>query len=363
MISEQAMKISHVDLLRILAGLVLCTDIAMSNVAPDVSNVEAIQRTFPSELVQISYDVYDGDGDEMTVSLLISSDSGSTWTVPVVTVTGDVGSGIQSGVNYEIIWNAGVDYAGHTGTQYEAKVVANDNHYEPGDMVLAPSCSFQMGATYQSFAQPLHAVNVPASFIDAFEVTNTQFKAFCDATDRPYPPSPEFYPNYFTNPLYANYPVVYVSWYDARDYASWAGKRLPTEAEWELAAKGFLDNRQWPWGDEWIAGNANIANNPADSFAYSSPVGYYISGVSPAGCYDMVGNVWEWCEDDWHWNYDGAPTDGSAWIDDPRGPYRITRGGSWMLSDPEAARCASRYWNFWPTDRNQNTGFRCASDL
>jgi formylglycine-generating enzyme required for sulfatase activity len=228
-------------------------------------------------------------------------------------------------------------------------------------MVLVPAGSYDMGATYHYEAQPIHTVNVPAFYIDVYEVTNAQYKAFCDATSRAYPPDPTsgFYPPpYFTNPLYTNYPVVEVSWNDARAYAAWVGKRLPTEAEWERAAKGNQDNRQWPWGDPWVDTNTNIYDNPADGYLYTSPVGNYPNGISPAGCYDMSGNVWEWCEDDWHGNYIGAPADGSAWIYTPRGDFRILRGGSWN-DYYTYARCAYRgvhYTLFLDND----FGFRCS---
>ena len=96
--------------------------------------------------------------------------------------------------------------------------------------------------------------------MDRYEVTNAQYKAFCDATSRSYPADPDFGGmfNYFTDSVYVNYPVVNVDWNDAQAYALWAGKRLPTEAEWERAAKGDADNRQWPWGDTWRAAYANI---------------------------------------------------------------------------------------------------------
>ena len=201
----------------------------------------------------------------------------------------------------------------------------------PDGMVLVSAGSYQMGAEYQSpYSLPIHTVNVPAFYMDIYEVTNAEYKAFCDATNREYPAYVNFsgITDYFTNPDYTNYPAVNMHWEDARAYATWVGKRLPTEAEWEWAAKGS-DNRQWPWGNTWEAANANVDGNPEDGYDYTAPVGSYASGVSPAGCYDMAGNVWEWCEDDWHENYTGAPNDGSAWVDNPRNSYHCIRGSSW----------------------------------
>jgi formylglycine-generating enzyme required for sulfatase activity len=231
----------------------------------------------------------------------------------------------------------------------------------PAGMVYVPAGPYSMGADYQPpYSLPIHTVNVPAFYMDIYEVTNAQYKAFCDATSREYPPDPGFsgMPDYFTNSAYANYPVVYVTWDDARAYAAWAGKRLPTEAEWERAAKGNTDNRQYPWGDTWVAANANIYDNPTDGCTYTAPVGTYPNGISPAGCYDMAGNVWEWCEDDWHEDYNGAPTDGSAWIDSPRESFRVDRGGSWG-DGIWYPRCAIRGY-YGSANRNYDLGFRCA---
>jgi formylglycine-generating enzyme len=228
--------------------------------------------------------------------------------------------------------------------------------------VLIPAGSFDMGASYGSpYSLPIHTVITPAFYIDICAVTNAQYKIFCDSTNRSYPPDPAFIdmPEYFTNTLYHYYPVVNVMFDDARAYAAWAGKRLPTEAEWECAAKGIADNRQWPWGDIWTAGNANVGLNNPDGYEYTCPVGAFANGVSPAGCLGMAGNVFEWCEDDWHSNYYHAPDDGSAWVDNPRGTHRVCRGGSWN-SDSLNARCADRVFAGVPWGRFNNVGFRCA---
>jgi formylglycine-generating enzyme required for sulfatase activity len=235
----------------------------------------------------------------------------------------------------------------------------------PVGMVLIPTGDFVMGSNgVGGPATPEHIVNIPAFYMDSYEVTNIKYKEFCDATGHAYPPSPAWSGmlDYFTNPTYANYPVVYVSWYDARAYATWAGKRLPTEAEWERAAKGGTDNRLYPWGDTWVAANANIRDNPADGYAHTAPVGTYPNGVSPAGCYDMAGNVFEWCEDDWHESYIGAPMDGSAWIDNPRGSSCLLRGGSWYDESYWNTQCALRtIYN--PGGSFEYLGFRCAKSL
>jgi formylglycine-generating enzyme required for sulfatase activity len=239
--------------------------------------------------------------------------------------------------------------------------VTPNAHVDYDEMVYVPAGSFKMGSNDgESDEKPVHTVHLKAYYIDKHPVTNAQYKRFCDATDRSYPDDPGFsgMDNYFTSAAYVNYPVVNVSWDEARAYASWAEKRLPTEAEWERAAKGDKDNREWPWGDTWVGANANIWDNPADGYTYTSPVGTYPNGVSPAGCYDMAGNVWEWCEDDWHESYTGAPSNGSAWIDNPRGSRRIGRSGSWG-SGSTGTRCAYRGGTA-PAIRRFVIGFRCA---
>ncbi|MBU0692428.1 formylglycine-generating enzyme family protein [bacterium] len=331
--------------------------VALGNTAPVVTNVNAVQLD-GTRLVQVTYDVLDADDDKMTISLQISADAGATWTVPVFTTSGDVGDSIESGSNYEIIWNAGMDYPEQSGTEYKAKVIACDNA-PPDGMVRVANSTYVMGsATIGGTAIPEHSVTVPTFFIDIYEVTNSQYKIFCDATGYDYPLDPYWMPPlvpYFINPACANYPVVLVSWEDAHAYAAWCGKRLPTEAEWELAAKGAADNRLYPWGDTWISSNANTNSG---SYTYTAPVDSCSGGISPAGCYNMAGNVYEWVEDDRHDDYSGAPTDGSAWIDEPRGTYRIIRGGSWDHVN-SLARCAYR-WHAYPAQKEDYLGFRCA---
>jgi formylglycine-generating enzyme required for sulfatase activity len=303
----------------------------------------------------ISWTCSDPDGDTLTYDVYF----GTSSTPPLV-------SPVQSGITYDPGTLA-------NSQSYYWRIVAHDNHDHStsgplwsfstagfAGMVLIPAGPYSMGATYAYGATPVHTVNVPAFYMDIYEVTNAKYKAFCDATSRSYPWDPDFggMPNYITNPAYANYPVVNVSWYDAQAYAAWAGERLPSEAEWERAAKGNSDNRQYPWGDTWNDSYANIGDNPADGHTYTAPVGTYLNGVSPAGCYDMAGNVCEWCEDDMHWGYTGAPTDGSAWVDNPRGSLRSLRGGSWLY-DYSFTRCAERD-GYDPLNRTNLNGFRCA---
>jgi formylglycine-generating enzyme required for sulfatase activity len=225
-------------------------------------------------------------------------------------------------------------------------------------MIRVPAGTFTMGSdSGYSDEQPVHPVYLDEYYVDKYEVTNRQYKRFCGATGRGYPPDPGFpgMSDYFT--AYPSYPVVDVSWNDAQAYCTWAGKALPTEAEWEKAARG-TDARKYPWGNAEPNGTrCNIhANN--DGYDYTSPVGNYPDGVSPYGCMDMAGNVWEWCND-WYASdyYGGSP--GS----NPQGPssgsYRVFRGGSWYYG-AWYLRCSNRL-RVVPSYRNDYLGFRCAA--
>jgi len=317
-------------------------------------------------------------------------------------------------------------------------IKASDSASTEG-MVLIPGGRFLMGSSDnegRSDEYPQHAVEVKSFWMDATEVTNAQFKKFVDATGyittaerkpdweelknqlppgTPKPPdsvlvpaSLVFTPASGPIPLNNsaqwwtwvrgaswkhpqgpgsniagkdNYPVVHISWEDANAYARWAGKRLPTEAEWEFAARAGLNNRSFTWGSEAVnerqkkaniwQGNFPYRNLVADGFERSAPVRSFAPNAY--GLYDMAGNVWEWCADWYNAGYyaecagkttkypHGAKT--SYDPEEPTVPKRVVRGGSFLCHDSYCAsyRVSARMKTS-PDTGLEHTGFRCVKD-
>lgn len=224
----------------------------------------------------------------------------------------------------------------------------------PPGMVYIPEGYFQMGTSSgkREDAKPMHFVNTSAFFIDKYEVSNAEYSKFMLATNHAKP-------RYWDDKLFnkPEHPVVGVSWHDAMAYAKWKSRRLPTEAEWEKAARGN-DGRLYPWGKKWDKGFffffVNIYGMD-DKYSRTAPVDYYQSGVSPFGIFNMSGNVWEWCLD---W-YDPNYYRDSPEID-PMGPeaskMKVLRGGSWV-NTIESVKVVQRGRNF-PHAKTSIYGFR-----
>lgn len=222
--------------------------------------------------------------------------------------------------------------------------------------------NFTMGSeTGFDNESPEHNVFIDDSFyVCKYEISNAQYKKFCDQTERTYPRDPGFsgLSSYFT--AYPNYPVVNISWYDAEAYCNWAGLKLPTEAEWEYTARSG-DNRIYPWGDhDAYYNSAYYANyNPgtmnADGYENTCPIGAFSSSVSPFGLFNCAGNVMEWCSD-WYSSkyYEISPGTNPTGPD--TGTTKVLRSGSWIMGDLYI-RCA--YRNDADPDTKQSIiGFR-----
>jgi formylglycine-generating enzyme required for sulfatase activity len=228
----------------------------------------------------------------------------------------------------------------------------------PDGMVYVPPGRFLMGSKPTDGVVgleigvdelPQHRVKLPAFYIDQYEVTVGQFRAFVEATGRPPP-------RIWTDPNYAppsdDHPVVDVRWADADAYCGWAGKRLPTEAEWEKAARGD-DGRLWPWGAGWEAGAANVQGDPRN---WTAPVGSYPLDKSAFGVYDMAGNAMEWTSS-WYEAYPGSALQRTAFGQ----RYKVLKGGSWMAPVHPFTHAANRY-AIGPQWDHPHLGFRCAKD-
>ena len=240
------------------------------------------------------------------------------------------------------------------------------------EMVLIPAGEFQMGCDPKhngGFACPsdeqLHTATLEAYRIDKWEVTNAQY-AKCVATGSCAAPpsnSSKTRPSYYNNSSYADYPVINVSWQDAVDYCAWAGKRLPSEYEWEKAARG-TSLIAYPWGDQ--VPNCSLANfndSPKGDAKHcvgdTTAVGSYPEGASAYGVMDLAGNVWEWVNDDFRVKYLTPTPPG-----DPRERANkrgyVIRGGSWNYSGIQI-RVTFRS-SLRPDKRDLDLGFRCADN-
>lgn len=224
----------------------------------------------------------------------------------------------------------------------------------PEGMVYVPAGEFEMGSN-QSNPDQAPALKTPlaAFFIDVTPVTNRDYARFVEATDHE---PPENWTTLSCPPGTGDLPVTGVSWQDAADFAAWAQRRLPTEAEWEKAARG-TDGRPFPWGRKWEPTFANWGGNPRFfNKAKLMPVGSFPEDRSPWGCLDMAGNVMEWTAS-WYKPY--GPTGFKS--DDFGERFKVVRGGSWLSNDLAYLTC-SRRGHASPDSRGA-TGFRCASDL
>ena len=225
----------------------------------------------------------------------------------------------------------------------------------PLNMVLIPAGEFTMGKNSPNPTdwQPEHKVNIDGFFMDKYEVTNKQYHEFCIETNYPLP---ELWgmAQFKCGLEYPDHPVVGVSFADAVKFASWAGKRLPTEAEWEYAARGGLSGNNYPWGNQIDSTVVNYAKKYKSTLKVGTfkPNGY--------GLFDMGGNVWEWTSDFYDDNYYSNSTS-----QNPKGPptgrFKVIRGGSWH----SGGMCVQTYYRngLSPSWIDFAVGFRCVKSI
>jgi formylglycine-generating enzyme required for sulfatase activity len=222
-------------------------------------------------------------------------------------------------------------------------------------MVRVPAGEFLMGAASLDNDGPDHRVKLSEFWIDTYEVTNARY-ALCVSADKCSPPartSSNTRSSYYGDTRFENFPVVLISWYDADMFCKWAGKHLPTEAQWEKAARG-TDGRFYPWGNKFDPARVNSTLN---GFLDTVAVGTYPDGVSPYGAHDMSGNVWEWVGDwfDERYYYDSP-------AENPQGPKlgreKGVRGGGYGVYDAVMRTTYRR--SVLPEREFVFIGFRCA---
>ena len=234
------------------------------------------------------------------------------------------------------------------------------------EMTYVPAGSFEMGSDdpFYNNENPPHMVEVEGFWIDRTEVTNAQY-GLCEEAGVCKPPKEAgsfMRDAYYGDAAYASYPVIWVNWYRAVAYCKWAGGRLPTEAEWEYAARG-PEARWYPWGDmpdgtrlNYCDANCPLGHanqNANDGHADTAPVGSYPQGASWCGALDMLGNVWEWV---WDWYGFYPSEENPSWLASDM-KDRVLRGGSWD-TDVDHARCTFRNW-LDPAKSHDSVGFRC----
>jgi iron(II)-dependent oxidoreductase len=230
-------------------------------------------------------------------------------------------------------------------------------------MVFIPAGEFVMGSNGRPLPEgdgdpdegPAHLVYVPGFWMDKYEVTNAQYSKYVRGT---HAVPPRHWKNGDYPPVKTNHPVAYVDWFDANDYCHWAGRRLPSEEEWEKAARG-TDGRHFPWGELFDFKKANtpqywlVKHEKGDTM----PVGSFENGKSPYGLYDMAGNVYEWTAS-WYKAYPGNRIENIHYGQ----KNKILRGGSWYDCLSYGCGLSSPVYNrsrFNPEIKNKGFGFRC----
>jgi len=220
------------------------------------------------------------------------------------------------------------------------------NPKDGAEMVFVPAGEFLMGTKegpQGKDEQPQRSVTLDDYFIYKYEVTVAQYRRFCEETNRSMPPEPDW-------KWQDAHPIVNITWFDARDYAAWAGATLPTEAQWEKAARG-TDGRTYVWGNNYTKNSSHTSDGKTVA------VGLFPNGASPYGAMDMAGNVWEWCADWYDPDYYSTSP-----LKNPPGPAtgttRVLRGSSWVFNVSYFIRVTCRN-RCIPECKYGDYGFRC----
>lgn len=371
---------------------------------PVVSNVRASQRP-GTKFVDVQYDIADPDSAVLTVQIEMSSNSGQAYDLPLKSLSGHVGFGVTPGANRVIFWDAGKDWNGNFSPNCRVRIWAFDNSapVPPPGMVFIPSGTFRMG-----YINPQNVGgDVTLSkgyFMDRYELSGAAFTAIRNYALQ------NGYGSISGTSRAADQPAYSFNWYDALRLCNarsemeglvpcyytdaahtlllktgnfepttamvkWDadGYRLPTEAEWERAARGGLDRKVYPWGDTIAPHQANYSNSgdPFESgVPHTTPVGYYnglqippgLNMANDFGLYDVAGNVSEWC-----WDYSGGISYGQT---DPLGPssgaLRVTKGAS-AAENETFQHCANRRQSAMNYTTNVSNpvaiGIRCVRKL
>jgi eukaryotic-like serine/threonine-protein kinase len=258
----------------------------------------------------------------------------------------------------------GLSYLGQNSCGYEEY----ENERDAAYLIWIPEGEFSMGSgtddrDAKNDERPLHAVTMQGYWIYAYEVTNRQFALFISSTG--YGAQPEW--EDYLDKTGEQFPVAQISWDDARAYCRWAGGDLPTEAQWEKAARG-PDDRIFPWGSFFDASRLNCWDSSrapwkAHFFEEKGPskIGMYDGGASPYGLMDMAGNVWEWCRDGYDEHYYRKSPDREPWNDNEKSPFKVARGGSWNEL-PGNCRI-SRRLKCHGQNAARDRGFRCVREM
>jgi formylglycine-generating enzyme len=375
--------------------IMIAVTLLMANHAPRVEDINFSQRDDGSYIVDIYYNVFDQDGDLLTITIFASNDGGQTWNFPMSTYSGDYGANITPGSNKHIVWDFEADHPDQVQYFMKFRIKASDGHDQPTEEI--DWAEILAGPYLRGQADVLDTLDYNYEIM-VYQVTNAQYLEFLaeeleigdveviyDASLVPvsisgYYIGDDYYPEgqyefyelddagniswdgyqLLIDEGYEDHPVMEVSWFGANAFAEHYGWRLPTEYEWEKAARG-MTGYEYPWGDilSYDRANYNGSGDPWENAdTETTPVGFYngqlfegfqtTDSPSPYGCYDMCGNVYDWT---------------SSWYGGSYYNRRVLRGGSWYHY---YSHDVLRSWyrsNSVPTSTSYSSGFRCARTL